>query len=84
MSEHQIYRNAREIENARNALKTAQLSLKDHEKGLWAGKTEAKKILLEDHISESIRRMCAYARDFGETLLNMIAHEEMITSREID
>ncbi len=76
-------KDAREIESARNALKSAQLSLKEHEKGLWSGKPEAKKVLLEDHISESIRRMCAYARDFGETLLNMIAHEEMITSREI-
>jgi phosphate uptake regulator len=77
-------KDAREIETARNALKSAQLSLKGHEEGLWSGKREAKKVLLEDHISESIRRMCAYARDFGETLLNMIAHEETITTREQD
>jgi len=28
--------------------------------------------------------MCAYARDFGETLLNMIAHEDTITDRDDD
>lgn len=72
-------KDAREIETARNALKSAQVELKEHEQGLWSGKREARELLLEDHISESVRRMCAYARDFGETLLNMIAHEETIT-----
>ena len=77
-------KDAREIETARNALKSAQLALKEHEQGLWSGKREARGLLLEDHISESIRRMCAYARDFGETLLNMIAHEDTITDRDDD
>jgi len=74
-------RDAEEIENARNSLKSAQNVLKEHERNLWSAQGDAKEILFEDHISESIRRLCAYARDFGETLLNMLAHEMMITER---
>ena len=55
--------------------------LKNHERSLWSAQGDANEILFEDHISESIRRLCAYARDFGETLLNMLAHEMMITER---
>ena len=75
---------AEEIEAARNSLKAAQNVLKEHERGLWSGRKEANKLLFEDHISESIRRLCAYARDFGETLLNMLAHEMMVTERRQD
>ena len=74
-------RDAEEIENARNSLKSAQNVLKEHERNLWSAQGDANEILFEDHISESIRRLCAYARDFGETLLNMLAHEMMITER---
>mgnify|MGYP006107032065 CR=1 FL=1 len=74
-------RDAEEIENARNSLKSAQNVLKEHERSLWSAQGDANEILFEDHISESIRRLCAYARDFGETLLNMLAHEMMITER---
>ena len=75
---------AEEIEAARNSLKAAQNVLKEHERGLWSGRKDASKLLFEDHISESIRRLCAYARDFGETLLNMLAHEMMVTERRQD
>ena len=75
---------AEEIEAARNSLKAAQNVLKEHERSLWSGRKEANKLLFEDHISESIRRLCAYARDFGETLLNMLAHEMMVTERRQD
>jgi len=70
-----------EIEEARISLKRAQKILKEHEKSLWRGKKDANKLLFEDHISESIRRLCAYARDFGEIILNMLSHESMITER---
>ena len=70
-----------EIESARISLKTAQDYLGKHERGLWSGRKNANKVLFEDHISESIRRLCAYSRDFGETLLNMLTHEMMITER---
>ena len=71
--------NLEEIEEARISLKRAQKILKEHEKSLWRGKKDANKLLFEDHISESIRRLCAYARDFGEIILNMLSHESMIT-----
>lgn len=74
-------KDAIEIESARISLKTAQDYLAKHERGLWSGRKNANKLLFEDHISESIRRLCAYSRDFGETLLNMLAHEMMITER---
>ena len=70
-----------EIESARIALKSAQDYLSIHERGLWTGRKSANKVLFEDHISESIRRLCAYSRDFGETLLNMLTHEMMFTER---
>ena len=70
-----------EIESARIALKSAQDFLSIHERGLWTGRKSANKVLFEDHISESIRRLCAYSRDFGETLLNMLTHEMMFTDR---
>ncbi len=70
-----------EIESARIALKSAQDYLSIHERGLWTGRKSANKVLFEDHISESIRRLCAYSRDFGETLLNMLTHEMMVTEQ---
>ena len=66
-----------EIEEARDSLKAAQLSLKEHEEGLWSGRRKASRLLFEDRISESIRRICAYSRDFGENLLNMIAYDSI-------
>ena len=68
---------AYQIETARNSLKAAQLALKEHEEGLWSGRRKASSLLFEDRISESIRRICAYSRDFGEILLNMIAYDSM-------
>ena len=68
---------AYQIETARNSLKAAQLALKEHEEGLWSGRRKASPLLFEDRISESIRRICAYSRDFGEILLNMIAYDSM-------
>ena len=66
-----------QIEEARDSLKAAQLSLKEHEEGLWTGRRKASRLLFEDRISESIRRICAYSRDFGEILLNMIAYDSI-------
>ncbi len=74
-------KDAEEIEKARDSLKDAQNVLKEHERSLWSGRKDAPKLLFEDHISESVRRLCAYARDFGETLLNMLAHDLMVTER---
>lgn len=73
--------NLEEIEVARLSLKRAQKILKEHEKSLWKGKKDANKLLFEYHISESIRRLCAYARDFGEILLNMYSCERITTEK---
>jgi len=70
-------RDAHQIEAARNSLKAAQLELEKHEEGLWSGKRKAAPLLFEDRISESTRRLCAYARDFGEILLNMLAYDSI-------
>ena len=70
-------RDAHQIENARNSLKSAQLELEKHEESLWSGKRKAAPLLFEDRLSESIRRLCAYARDFGEILLNMLAYDSI-------
>ena len=70
-------RDAHQIEAARNSLKAAQLKLEKHEEGLWSGKRKAAPLLFEDRISESTRRLCAYARDFGEILLNMLAYDSI-------
>ncbi len=77
-------RDTGEIEDARDSLKAAQNILKEHERSLWSGRKNAPKLLFEDHISESVRRLCAYARDFGETLLNMLTHDMMVTERRDD
>lgn len=73
-------RDSHEIEVARNSLKDAQLDLESHEEGLWTSKGKATPLLFEDRISESTRRLCAYARDFGEILLNMIAYDSILRS----
>ena len=70
-------RDTHQIENARNSLKKAQLELEKHEESLWSGRRKAAPLLFEDRLSESIRRLCAYARDFGEILLNMLAYESI-------
>ena len=70
-------RDTHQIEDARNSLKRAQLELEKHEESLWSGKRKAAPILFEDTLSESIRRLCAYARDFGEILLNMLAYDSI-------
>ncbi|MDG1540724.1 MAG: phosphate uptake regulator PhoU [Candidatus Thalassarchaeaceae archaeon] len=70
-------RDAHQIEAARNSLKAAQLELEKHEEGLWSGKRKAAPLLFEDRLSESTRRLCAYARDFGEILLNMLAYDSI-------
>ena len=68
-------KDAHQIEEARNSLKEAQLELEKHEEDLWSGRLKAAPLLFEDRVSESIRRLCAYARDFGEILLNMLAYD---------
>lgn len=75
-------RESKEIEIAREQLKSAQIILQKYENELWAEKNETTSLLLKYRVSESARRLCAYARDFGETLLNMMVYDQIITDDE--
>ena len=72
-------RNSHQIEEARFNLKDAQNTLVEHEDKLMSSSQKKKNSLLEFRISESVRRLCAYARDFGEILLNIKMYDETIT-----
>ena len=68
-------RDANRIEEARTQLKMIQNDLKDHERALFQSDKKNSWMLVEHSVSESIRRLCAYARDFGESLINMNAYK---------
>ena len=68
-------RDANRIEEARTDLKRIQNDLKDHERSLFQSEEKRSWMLVELSVSESIRRLCAYARDFGESLINMNAYK---------
>ena len=72
-------RNSFEIEEARKELKQAQLEIVQYEDELIEGRKMTKDDILLFRLSESVRRLCAYARDFGEILLNLKLHDEMIS-----
>ncbi len=67
-----------EIHDARMALKEAQINLSEHEGSLWGGRGSATSVLYQFRVSETIRRLCAYARDMGEILLNIIASKNTL------
>jgi hypothetical protein len=72
-------RDSHTIEHARESLQSAQKQLGEHEERMMVDKKRrALPMLFEFRLSESIRRLCAYALDIGETLLNMKAYDEMI------
>ncbi len=71
-------RNSNEIEECRQALKTTQQDILNFEDDLIGNRKLSKQDLLLFRMAESIRRMCAYARDFGEILLNLKLYDEMI------
>ena len=50
-----------------------------NEDELIEGRKMTKDDILLFRLSESVRRLCAYARDFGEILLNLKLHDEMIS-----
>jgi len=71
-------RNSNEIEECRQALKTSQQDILNFEDDLIGNRKLSKQDLLLFRMAESVRRMCAYARDFGEILLNLKLYDEMI------
>ncbi len=71
-------RNSFEIEESRQSLKQSQIQISEYEEELIEGRRMSKSELLLFRLSESVRRLCAYARDFGEILLNMKIYGELI------
>ena len=69
------------IEAARSELKQSQKVLESHEEILMKSNKKAGTILFEFKLSESLRRQCAYASDFGEILLNLKVNDEMSSRR---
>lgn len=59
------------IQEARTWLETAEAALNVHETGLWESTRKAPKLLFEFRLSESLRRLCRYAQDFSEILVNL-------------
>ena len=64
-------RDSTRIEKARFDLKEAQRRLTEHEQYVLEHHRLNEWMAFDLRLSESVRRLCAYARDFGEVLLNM-------------
>ena len=71
-------RDSYEIEESRMSLKQAQNEISEYEVTLLENRKLSGEELFFFRISESVRRLCAYARDFGEVLLNLKMYDEMI------
>lgn len=74
-------RDSDRIELARHELKSTQQTLLAYERDLLTSGTKAQALAQGLKVSESIRRLCAYSRDFGEVLLNMKISTEMSVIR---
>ena len=70
-------RDSTRIEAARGELKQCQQVLKLHEKDLLENHRHNEWMAFDLSLSESVRRLCAYSRDFGEILLNMLLFSKM-------
>lgn len=70
-------RDSNRIEKARQDLKHAQQRLLEHEKNVLENHRSNLWMAFDLRLSESVRRLCAYARDFGEILLNMKVFSEL-------
>jgi phosphate uptake regulator len=70
-------RDSTRIEKARSELKEAQRKLIEHEQDMLKHHRTNEWMAFDLRLSESIRRLCAYARDFGEILLNMKVFNEL-------
>ena len=66
--------NLKEIHEAKDELRKNMAILSQFEESLWE-RSEASDALFLHRCSESIRRLCAYASDMAEILLNIIIHK---------
>lgn len=65
------------IHGAKVSLVNIIKDIEANEDELWTGRRSAERLYAEFQISESVRRMCAYAVNFAELLLNMLIHEQL-------
>jgi phosphate uptake regulator len=72
-------RDSNRIELARGELKEAQTTLRAYEMDLLKNHRQNEWMAFDLSLSESVRRLCAYSRDFGEILLNMLVMSKMST-----
>ena len=61
-----------------NHLKELQRTLLQYERELLSSERSKKWMAQSLSFSESVRRLCAYSRDFGEILLNLKISTEMV------
>tara|TARA_B100000287_G_scaffold192125_1_gene181298 strand:+ start:221 stop:1267 length:1047 start_codon:yes stop_codon:yes gene_type:complete len=66
--------NLKEIHEAKDELRKNMTILSEYEESLWES-SETSDALFLHRCSESIRRLCAYAIDMAEILLNIIIHK---------
>lgn len=64
----------KQIHDAKAALTSARIRLREYETSLWEGNHETQEALFLDKLSESLRRLCAYSIDMAEILLNIDTH----------
>ena len=76
-------RDSLRIEEARHQLKALQETLLTYEHNLLSQKGAGQWMAQNLSLSESVRRLCAYSRDFGEILLNLKISTEMTQVREV-
>jgi phosphate uptake regulator len=74
-------RDSTRIEEARHVLKSTQTALLAYEQTHLRSGADGADLAHALGISESVRRLCAYSRDFGEVLLNMKIAAEMTAAR---
>ncbi|DAC54827.1 MAG TPA: hypothetical protein D7I11_04190, partial [Candidatus Poseidoniales archaeon] len=63
-------------------LKTLQTELKVYENSIFEDEEKNRQMASSLSVSESVRRLCAYSRDFGEVLLNMKLASVMVEVRD--
>ena len=65
------------IHGAKVSLGNIIKDIEADEDELWTGRRPTERLYAEFQISESVRRLCAYAVNFAELLLNMLMHERL-------
>jgi len=71
-------RDSERIEVARTTLKQLQIGVDEFRQVCLTKNIQRSELVLVLQLGDSIRRMCAYGRDFGETLLNLKVGADLV------